>query len=380
MNFANKKAYCLCCLVCALAFLKCSESNDSDDPNSNSDADADADTDSDTDTDTDTDSDADADADADADTDSDTGTGNEVCETLSLTMESIPVRIMILQDRSSSMTEIVGTDTKWALASSAVETMVTTWGEDIDFGIDFFSAPDSTDRCAVTTSATEDTAANNGSAIISLMQSVGTTTSTPLYSAMENYLDTAHAPVFMDGTVESYLVVVSDGADSCGELGGMGDGHTADQFSSLTTQIVTDTGINIFAIGFGDGVDADQLNAIAENGNTSFTTYFDAADGTALENALNTIGESVHVSCSYEIGTFDEDEVNLDLVNVYFDGVAVPRNDNCAVEGGNGWTWTDETRTALEFCEASCESLESGNVTDLDIEIMCSEDDIVILY
>ena len=156
-------------------------------------------------------------------------------------------------------------------------------------------------------------------------------------------------------------------------------GHTATQFADLTSQIVEKTGISVFAIGFGDGVDADQLNAIAQNGGTDFTTYFDAADGTALETALNTIGESVHVSCSFEIGTFDNKKVDLNLVNIYFDGTGVPRNDNCAVEGGEGWTWTDDTRTAFEFCENTCDALQSGDAEDLSIEIMCSEEQIIVI-
>ena len=68
---------------------------------------------------------------------------------------------------------------------------------------------------------------------------------------------------------------------------------------------------------------------------------------------------------------------NLNLVNVYFDGVPVPRDEGCVA--GQGWTWTDNSKTALEFCEDACTSLESGDVTDIAIEIMCSEDQLVVI-
>ncbi len=366
---------------------------DSDaDADADSDTDADADADSDTDTDTDTDADADSDADADADSDTDadadveTDTGPEICETLGLSLERIPVRIMLLQDRSSSMTATVEGTPKWNLAETAVGNMVNTWGNDIDFGVDFFSDPNGRQQCTATPSATLDTGPGNIDEIASLMATMGPFTSTgggrtPLYLALERYLDPLHAQVFLDGTVESYLVVVSDGADSCESEGvptrNGGSSVTPEQFSSLTSEILETTKIKTIVIGFGDEAEPAQLNAIAGSGGTEFTQFFDAQDGPALEEALNIIGASVHVSCNYEIGTFDPEEVNLDLVNVYFDGTAVPRDDNCAAS--TGWSWTDETRTAIQFCDLACDMLETGDATEVSIEIMCSITDIVIL-
>ncbi len=377
------------------------------DTDTDTDADTDTDTDVDTDTDTDTDADSDMDGGADGDADSDTGgpvdtdpdagadadadggtdgdtdsdqdTGPEVCETLSLALESVPVRVMLLQDRSGSMNDEVDGTPKWDLAEVAVDNMVTTWAEYIDFGIDFFPAPDIDLECSPTTAVVADCAPDSADAIVNLMQIDAPAERggrTPLYLAMENYLNSAHAPIFTDDQLESYLVVVSDGRDNCDAPGDRG-GHSPDEFAELTQRIVAETGIKIFVIGFGGEADPDELNAIAENGGTAFTTFFDATDGQALEDALDAIGESVHVSCTYDIGEFDPDEVDLDLVNVYFDDTPVPLDSGCAK--GQGWSWTDDSRTALEFCKESCDALESNEVSDLSIELACTVNEVVVL-
>ncbi len=370
------------------------------DTDSDNDTDTDTDTDTDADTDTDTDTvskedsdtapeidsagDAGSDADGDADggeVDSDHDTGPEVCETLSLNFESVPVRLMLLQDRSRSMEDEVGGTPKWNLAEAAVADMVDTWAAYIDFGIDFFSDPNGQQQCTVTPFATEDCVPNNGDTIVGLMQTEGPFTNsgggrTPLYLAMENYLDNTHAPIFMDGAVESYLVVISDGADNCDAPGQPG-GYSPGQFADLTSQIVSETGVNVFVIGFGAEAEPDQLNAIAENGGTTFTTFFDAEDGPALDAALDTIGESVHVSCTFELGEFDPEEVDLDLVNVYFDAEAIPRDDGCA--NGTGWSWTDDTRTGLMFCKEACDALQSDEVSDISVELMCSKTEVLVI-
>jgi hypothetical protein len=176
--------------------------------------------------------------------------------------------------------------------------------------------------------------------------------------------------------VESYLVVVSDGADNC-DAPGVRGGYDPDEFAALGARLYADMGIMTIVIGFGGEAEPDQLNAIAANGGTEFTEFFDAEDGDALRAALDTIGESVHVSCTFEIGSFDPSEVNLNLVNVYFDDAPVPRDEGCAA--GQGWTWTDDSRTTLEFCEDACTALESGDVTNIAVEIMCSEDQVIVV-
>ena len=83
------------------------------------------------------------------------------------------------------------------------------------------------------------------------------------------------------------------------------------------------------------------------------------------------------VTCTYDIGEYDEEEVNLDYVNITFDDTPVPRDDDCA--NGTGWTWTDDKRTQFEFCEAACDALTGNSVDHVSVTIACNPDDVVIV-
>jgi hypothetical protein len=219
----------------------------------------------------------------------------------------------------------------------------------------------------VSTQAASDAAIENAQTIIDLMVQYGTERTTPLFMALENYTDATHAPIFFNPDARRFLIVVSDGMDSCGN--DTGRNITNQQLSDLTTQIVDEQGLGVFVIGFGSGADPDQLNAIASVGNTEFTEYLDAQDAASLEEALNTVAESV-VGCVFELGDYDPDVVDTNTVNFYFDGVGIPQDPDCAQN--MGWTWLDDARTQVEFCEDACEWLRSGDVDTISAEAGCT--------
>jgi hypothetical protein len=332
----------------------------------------------------------------------DKGTGEEgpkgsqdtedICVTLEVAVEPLPVRLMILQDRSTSMNDYIASTThnKWEQAKMAVEAMVSEFESTIEFGLDLF--PFGSARCDVRgdEGAVTDTLLNNASRIMDLMDEHGlpeTSLSTPLYLAIENFLSSEHAPLFESPTRESYLVVISDGADTCGVTGEDRAPELEADLADVTSRLLNENQIRTFVVGFGDpqfygeenGIDVDQLNAIAANGGTEHTEYIDAVNGDALRDALRNIASSVEISCAFEIGEHDSKEVDLDLVNVYFDKTineetgevegAVGRDDDC--KAGIGWTWLDEARTMIQFCDKACETLKSREVDEVSIEITC---------
>ena len=327
--------------------------------------DMDIDADSDTDVDTDTDSDSDTDVDADADADADPETDPEICATLRTFIEARPVKMMILQDISASMID----NDKWNQAQNALNTLLTQYDDSIEFGFDVFP---NLLMCNVSSPIIMDTAPNNAQNIISLFPLL-------MPKAMQNFTDTTYAPNFLSANMDRYLLIVSDGGDTCYNTDIMNNRATPEQLSSLTKELLNDYGINTFVIGFGlgDGMneDGDALNAIAKAGGM-LDEYIEVQNEEELTSALTDISASI-ISCFYEIGKQDPEEVDLDLVNVYFDGTAVPRDDGCAK--ALGWTWTDDTRTAIELCKESCAILQSGNVGDISIEIMCSRQEVIVV-
>jgi hypothetical protein len=433
MRAASFPAILVVLTLASLAPLACEDgARAGDDGNGDTDTPTGGDSDSDThtgaDSDADTDADGDADTDADADTDTvtdtDTGTGtgtggcddmdsddwcaeldcndtdpdvnpdaveqsgngldddcdgetdeleetdtDTTCSEEDFAVEPEPVRIMILQDKSSSMTE--GSPSKWDQAVGALTTTLNTYaGPLIEFGFDIF--PNS-GNCNVSDPVIHDCLAGQESQIVTWLNTHDADgASTPLYCGMAAFLDAAYAPLFTAVDASSYLLVVSDGADLCGEgccvpinpFNGKCNATTS-EFSQLTKDLLA-KGVRSIVIGFGADASPDQLNAIASNGGTSFTSYLDAQNQQDLEDALESVAQSV-VSCTYAINPQDPFDPNV--INFYFDGALVPYDDDCVP--GNGWRWTDSTHTSIEFCPGACSQLQGGTVDTVNAKYGC---------
>jgi hypothetical protein len=298
-----------------------------------------------------------------------------VCHVETVGSTRVPARVTLLEDKSQSMME----NNKWNLALDAIESMVSQFDSDIAFGLDLFSVSTMDEQsCDVGESVVLDTVLGNGSDVMRRLTSTEPNGATPLLLAMLNYADPEYAPLFVHNDAQSYLVIVSDGEDTCGEKGvfNLDEGASAEMLGDAAALLLESLGIQTIAIGFGDGINPEQLNAIASRGGTSFTTFLNASDGEELTAALVSIAETVVVSCRYSLGEVEKN-ADLDLVNVYFDGTAVPRDTGCA--HGIGWTWVDDSRRMIQFCEHQCSLLEASRVSEIVIKIMCDESELVLV-
>lgn len=298
------------------------------------------------------------------------------CETLSTDVSRVATKVMLLEDKSYSMSE----NSKWELAIDAIDEMVSAYENDIRFGLDLFSRGTVTDTnspemCIVGDSVLRDVALGSGAEIMSELSGWVPSAATPLYLGMQNFIDSSYAPGFMEGG-GSYLVIISDGKDTCGTDGvfDQSDGATPAELAALTSQL-RNSGIRTIVIGFGRGAEPDELNAIAGAGGTSFTEYLQADDGEELRSVLSQIAEKVVVSCEFHVGTFTSSDVNYNQVAVTFDGKQIPRDNGC--QSGIGWTWATEAHTAIEFCTQACNILEAGDVSEVKVELACSENDVI---
>ncbi len=341
-----------------------------------SDADQDVDAGGDADSDSDADSDTDADSDSDAD--------GDVCAELVFEINRVPVSAMILLDRSLSMLS----DNKWQEASSAIYDMVTTWESKIRFGFDVF--PDKSacggfpNECGTHDPVVKTCALGNASEVMtgfgSFMANGG---GTPLYCGMSNFLDTAsYAPECLADNGNFYLIVVSDGKDSCSprcaafNCGGVNE-TTTTELGNISAQIYG-AGITVIAIGFGSSAPVAQLEAIAENGGLGVKGgYLSATNGAALSTALENISKTV-VTCEYDVDI--QSQVDWNEVNFFFrkggSDEVVPFDDNCAA--GKGWRWIGTDHSRIEFCTEACQTLESGAVDLIRGEFGCPQIVIVV--
>jgi hypothetical protein len=307
-----------------------------------------------------------------------------VCGELNFEIEFVPPYLMILLDRSSSMgDDLESGGTKWGQAQPAIAHLVQTYGDRILFGFDAFPAPGS--NCDVDDPILVDIVddfADNQSVATAMWGTSPDGGSTPLFCGLSILGEPSYAPRLNDQAANKYVVVVSDGADLCGEgcCVPMPQGWppmpppecVADEteFATLSTSL-RNVGIKSFVIGFddpsGENVSAEQLDAIAANGGTPFTSFLLASSQSQLEEAFDQIAAQV-VSCVFRLEDPGED-VDHDEVNVYFDGVTVGFDEGCA--NGAGWDWTDASHTAIQFCALACEELQTLTVDSVDVTFGC---------
>ncbi len=314
------------------------------------------------------------DDDCDGETDEVESTDEPTCEETGFDINMIPSRLMILQDLSGSMDDRlggwIGGETKWDIARQALKnTLSNPKNAAIEFGFDYFPMHNS---CGAGNSVVLDAAPNQTTKITKMFSYLSPTGATPLCLAIANFDPDRHpgyAPAFNADGAHKYLLVVSDGADTCGgkNCSGSSSTYSSATYLAARTSDLLDAEIKTFVIGFGGGCDKDQLNAIAKAGGTGYKTYFDAQDPQDLQAALDDVATAV-VSCEYKLSS-SEASSDPEKVNFYFDGGAVPYNPGCA--SGIGWDWVDPTRESVVFCKGSCELLKSGDVGSVTATFGC---------
>lgn len=333
------------------------------------------------------------DEDAEISVDNDDGSMEEVCHEQGFPITPNPVTIMLLLDYSSSMAIYPDTPPyRWSQAVAALTTVLSSVSNPyISFGLDLF--PDGSDtrsaegrsaECGVKKPVQIDCANDNETEIINFLidQPAPPTTGnmTPMWCALDNFNDAAYAPGCNSKDAEPYVVVISDGSDTCGTdchcidtpdtCGQPEFGATALDLGSLTTSLYVNS-VKTFVISFGSGADVEKLNAIATNGGTVLKSYLDAADEEELLAAFDEILDAI-VSCEYTIDEPDKTEADSEVVNFYFDDDKIPRiNMEKDCESNNGWQWTNENHTEMRFCNDTCKTLKSGEVKEVKATFGC---------
>jgi hypothetical protein len=317
----------------------------------------------------------------------------EVCDEQGFVIDPKPVTVMLLLDYSSSMSVYPESPPhRWSQAVDALTTLLSSVSNPyISFGLDYF--PDGSDtrvadgksgECGVGKAVQMDCASDNESAIIDYLADTKapptTGNMTPMYCALDNFNDSDYAPGCNAEDVDRYVVLISDGSDTCGKdchcmdtpdtCGDPAYGATASNLGSLSTKLC-DNSVKTFVISFGDGADYEKLNAIAKNGCTVMTSFLDAADEAELLAAFDQILDAI-VPCEYEIDEPDETEVDPTQVNFYFDDDVIrniPMDKDC--ESNDGWQWVNEKHTKMRFCGETCKELKSGAVTEVTAKFGC---------
>ncbi|MBK9036410.1 MAG: VWA domain-containing protein [Myxococcales bacterium] len=265
--------------------------------------------------------------------------------------EGVPPNVLIVLDRSGSMGTAIGGVSKWQIAVTAIQNLLASHGNQVRFGLDLYEPP-AGGSCAagaivVGVGPTDATAISNA------LAGTGPGGLTPIGSTLAAL---ATYPGLHDPARENYVLLLTDGEETCS-----GDGiGAATALRNGTPEIKT------FVVGFGSGVDATFLDAVATAGGTARVGgppyYYQADDAMSLNDAFDAIGSAV-LSCTYTLSGAPD----LDTMFIRFDGVDILRDQTHV----NGWDY-DSATNQLTFYGAACAALRGGDVTDLVVGSGCS--------
>lgn len=287
------------------------------------------------------------------------------CDALEAAIAPIPPNLLLVLDRSCSMTQGAGNGmTKWKAAVDAIVAMTTVHAGKLRFGLSVFPdivAPSCSQDAIVIPPGENNEAAIQAFLTSALAQNDPYFPDGPCVTNIDTAIEQASvAPELKDPTRDNYVVLLTDGAQSsnCADAGG-------DAGTTMLLGQMFAAGLPTYVIGFGNGVDAQALTAFANAGGVPNATppYYDAADPTALDMALDTIATSA-IGCSFAL---DATPPNVDDIAVFFDGTAVDKDPTKM----DGWFYDANTNT-IEFFGAACDSLKSGSVMNVDVVLGCA--------
>ncbi len=288
------------------------------------------------------------------------------CGATEVTIEPIPPNMLIVLDRSCSMTSSVAGVPKWTSAVSAVNQLTTNFNGDIRWGLTLF--PDTTTPNCPQSAIPIPVAPGTETMIQTLMTASLATNDVnypdgPCVTNIDSAMAQAATETALDDPArKSFVMLITDGMQAGCSVDG-GDNGTEQIISNLNTM----RDVKTFVVGFGGATDQAQMDMFAVNGGTALPQsprYYQADNAAELEMALGTIADLV-IGCDFVL---TNPPANLQELFAFFNNlIAVPRDPTHM----NGWDYDPATMT-LTFYGSYCAQLSSGQVTDVDIVYGCA--------
>lgn len=244
-------------------------------------------------------------------------------------------RTLLILDRSTSMRGQIGTQTKWDIATGAIESMLSNYGNQAYFGLMIYPGPSgqgaagvegdvgacrrnlSDDTCmpSMPLCSTGEVVVGVGPNTTGLIQAelewpTGLSNSyTPTWQSLEKAA--SYTPL-VQGSHPKFAVLITDGWQCCGyyEENGQGRCEQAGAERSVPVskvRLLRDQGVTVFVVGFGGGVDVQTLQDMAVEAGTQRAgcdpealnvdspqlCYYQASDAASLNMMLNDIGRQI---------------------------------------------------------------------------------------
>lgn len=299
------------------------------------------------------------------------------CGTKTQSAKMIPPDIMLVMDRSLSMTNDVddkqcpgatgnlgncGANSKWEIVLPVLNQVITNTDAMVNWGM--FYLGDEPAQCGVATAPVVPIAATNATAVTTSLTTnlFNGQTGTPTRRAIQG------AVSYVSGLADQnpkFLLLATDGQPNCATANSLNTDDTTG-----TQQAVADAltaGIPTFVVGIGNTNAAASLNQLAIAGGRpqmgGATSYYQVNDATALASALGTIvGQAA--SCTFNIGTAP-DGTTVKGLGVYGDGTPIP------MDASNGWSFKDASMTSIVLTGPICDQVLTGTIHDVTVAFVC---------
>lgn len=284
-----------------------------------------------------------------------------------------PPDILILLDRSGSMEwnadascmRNCGVNSRWRQVTDALNQVVPLTDTTVNWGLKFFGSSNS---CNVTAAPEVGIATGNGQMIMTRIGN--TTTGSPTPTRLGVNAGAAYMATLTD-TNPKYLLLATDGEPTCNPdlpASNMNDSDAAGAQQAVTDAL--NLGFKTFVIGIGDTMGAATLNQMAINGGVpqtgAATSFYQVTDTASLVATLQTILGRVG-SCQFDIGAAPNPMTSNDLIDVFGDGMAIPR-DTTHVDG---WDYTNAAHTQIEVYGPRCDAVKAGTTMNVTVTFRC---------
>ena len=293
------------------------------------------------------------------------------CGNSASSMAQLPADLLLVLDRSGSMTNSISDDEpcdptsvtcaqRWTTMMSAMRTVLATSPTSVQWGLKFFSTPGLTSGsgstpvgCVVTSDVEVPLGPSNADAITTNIATTSPNYNTPTRAAID--VAVAYLKPVQDGRPK-YILLATDGQPNCPATGAVA---TATDLEPAMAAIgaAHAAGISVFVIGVGPS--AGNLDAMASRGGTN--KFYPALSPQALPSALNAIVGAV-ASCVYTMTATPPDPTNL---GVYLDKQLILES---ATDG-----WTLSTPNAVTFHGPTCDRIKAGAYKSVQVLFGCPD-------
>ncbi len=264
-----------------------------------------------------------------------------------------PARVMVVLDRSSSMTtgQIAG-QTKWSIAVAGLDQVLGAYDRDAEFGLITFPQPDQCSPGRVDVAP----ALQNRGAIIDALATPPPSAGnwTPMAQTLEL---AAEEPVLQAGPSGRHVILITDGWQYCDPY------DPATRYDGTpAVQALAAQGVTTWIVGFGDEVDVEALNQMAVAAHTDRpgcdatgtdpaapnNCYFQVDDATGLVAALTAIAGSISDETCDGVDNDCDGDTDEDLTRTCTTTCGSSGVETCAA---GGWADCVDPQASAETCD-----------------------------